>query len=153
MTARDAAVAALSARRGETFGPSRWIEVDQEMISSFGAVTHDEQFIHMDPSRAAKTPLGGTIAHGFLTLSLASRMAYDCFDPLPGQSMGINYGMDRLRFLNPVRPGQRVRGRFVLSEVSARGDDALMRTTALTIEIEGLEKPALVADWLGMVMF
>ncbi|MEL7092128.1 MAG: MaoC family dehydratase [Pseudomonadota bacterium] len=153
MTVRDDAVAELGARIGDTFGPSRWIDIDQKMISGFGTITHDEQFIHMDPDHAADTPLGGTIAHGFLTLSLASRMAYDCFAPLPGQTMGINYGMDRLRFLNPVRPGQRVRGRFVLSSVSARGEDALMRTTALTIEIDGEDKPALVADWLGLVVF
>ncbi|MEM6760701.1 MAG: MaoC family dehydratase [Pseudomonadota bacterium] len=153
MSVRDAAVEALTQQIGTCFGPSRWIEVDQEMISRFGAVTHDTQFIHMDPDRAAGTALGGTVAHGFLTLSLASRMAYDCFDELPGQTMGVNYGMDRLRFVTPVRPGQRVRGRFVLSAVSPRGENAMLRTTALTIEIDGAEKPALVADWLGLIVF
>ncbi len=123
------------------------------MIDRFGAVTHDDQFIHVDPDRAAQTPLGGTIAHGFLTLSLASRFAYDCFEDLPGQRMGINYGFDRLRFLTPVRPGQRVRGQCTLRKVVPRGTDGLLRTVMLEIEIEGHDTPALAADWLGLILF
>ena len=153
MTARDAALATLTAQIGKTFGPSRWIMVDQEMIDRFGAVTHDDQFIHVDPVRAADTELGGTIAHGFLTLSLASRFAYDCFEDLPGQRMGINYGFDRLRFLAPVRPGDRLRGLFTLREVTPRGTDEIMRVVGLTIEIEHAEKPALIAVWRALILF
>ncbi len=123
------------------------------MIDRFAEVTKDDQFIHIDPERAAQTPLGGTIAHGFLTLSLASRFDYDCFEDLPGQSMGINYGFDRLRFLAPVRPGQRVRGQFTLKRAEARGEDGLMRTVTLEIEIDGADKPALVADWHALILF
>ena len=153
MSARDRALAMLQARIGDSFGPARWITVDQGMIDRFADVTQDDQFIHIDPARAASTPLGGTIAHGFLTLSLASRFAYDCFEDLPGQRMGINYGFDRLRFLTPVRPGQRVRGHFTLTDVAPRGDDGIMRTVALRIEIEGTDKPALAADWLSLALF
>ena len=153
MNARDAGLAALQARIGDSFGPSRWITVDQGMIDRFADVTQDDQFIHIDPVRAAGTPLGGTIAHGFLTLSLASRFAYDCFEDLPGQRMGINYGFDRLRFLTPVRPGQRVRGHFTLTDVAPRGDDGIMRTVALRIDIDGADKPALAADWLSLALF
>ena len=120
----------------------------------FATTTQDEQWIHIDPERAAaETPFGGTIAHGFLTLSLASRFAYDCFAMLPGQVMGINYGMNKLRFLTPVRAGSRVRGRFVLQDVTARSETNLLRTHELTIEIEGTDKPALKAEWLGLAVF
>lgn len=153
MTARDDALAALRAAVGAPYGPSQWITVDQAMIDAFGAVTHDDQFIHVDPKRAADTELGGTIAHGFLTLSLCSRFDYDCFEDLPGQRMGINYGFDKLRFLAPVRPGQRVRGLFALTAVEPRGEDALLRAVALRVEIDGQDKPALVADWLALLLF
>ncbi|MFL4471178.1 MaoC family dehydratase [Tateyamaria armeniaca] len=146
--------AALSAQIGQEVGVSNWIAVDQKMIDQFAETTRDDQWIHIDPDRAAhETPFGGTIAHGFLTLSLASRFAYDCFPMLPGQVMGINYGFDRLRFLSPVRPGNRLRGRFTLSDVTMRKPTELMRRTELTIEIDGQDTPALVADWLGLAVF
>jgi len=154
MTAIETAVADLSSRIGQEVGVSRWITVDQDMIDRFADVTHDDQWIHVDPERArAETPFGGTIAHGFLTLSLASRFAYDCFDRLPGQVMGINYGFNKLRFLSPVAAGSRLRGRFVLKGVTQRSATELLREMQLTIEIEGSDRPALVADWLGMVVF
>lgn len=135
-------------------GVSNWITVDQAMIDQFATTTHDEQWIHVDPDRAAaETPFGGTIAHGFLTLSLASRFAYDCFAMLPGQTMGINYGMNKLRFLKPVRAGSRLRGRFTLKRVSAKSETQMLRENRLTIEIEGEETPALIADWLGLAVF
>lgn len=135
-------------------GVSNWITVDQPMIDQFAVTTQDEQWIHIDPERAAaETPFGGTIAHGFLTLSLASRFAYDCFPMLPGQVMGINYGLNKLRFLMPVRAGSRLRGRFTLQEVKARNATDLLRTNLLTIEIEGNDTPALVAEWLGLATF
>lgn len=139
---------------GTEVGVSNWITVDQKMIDDFAKTTHDEQWIHVDPERAAKeTPFGGAIAHGFLTLSLASRFAYDCFAIMPGQVMGINYGMNKLRFLMPVKAGSRLRGRFTLQDVKARDATSMLRTNALTIEIEGEETPALVAEWLGLAIF
>ncbi|MEL6563722.1 MAG: MaoC family dehydratase [Pseudomonadota bacterium] len=153
MNARDAALRDLQAQIGRSYGPSRWITVDQPMIDQFAETTRDDQFIHVDPDRAAQTPLGGTIAQGFLTLSLASRFSYDCFEDLPGQHMGINYGFDRLRFLAPVRAGARVRGHFTLTGAAARDTAAILRTVALRIEIEGHDKPALAADWLTLILF
>ena len=144
----------LSAQLGQEVGLSNWINVDQAMIDQFAATTHDDQWIHLDSERAAKeTPFGGTIAHGFLTLSLASRFAYDCFEVLPGQVMGINYGFDKLRFLSPVRPGNRLRGRFTLTNAQIRKPTELLRTSTLHIEIEGQDTPALVAEWLGLLIF
>lgn len=154
MTPIERAKAGMEAQIGQEVGVSNWITVDQPMIDRFAETTHDDQWIHVDPARAARdTPFGGTIAHGFLTLSLASRFAYDCFDLLPGQVMGINYGFNRLRFLSPVQAGGRLRGRFVLTAVTRRNDTDLLRETRLTIEIEGHDTPALVADWLGLVVF
>lgn len=139
---------------GTEVGVSNWITVDQQMIDDFAKTTHDEQWIHVDPERAAReTPFGGAIAHGFLTLSLASRFAYDCFDMLPGQVMGINYGMNKMRFLMPVKAGARVRGRFTLMAADARDATSMLRTNTLTIEIEGEETPAVVAEWLGLAIF
>jgi acyl dehydratase len=139
---------------GTEVGVSNWITVDQAMIDDFAKTTRDDQWIHTDPERAAKdTPFGGTIAHGFLTLSLASRFTYDCFAMLPGQEMGINYGLNKLRFLMPVRVGSRLRGRFTLQDVRARSEIELLRTNILTVEIEGQETPALVAEWLGLAIF
>lgn len=139
---------------GTEVGVSNWITVDQDMIDTFAKTTHDEQWIHVDPARAAaETPFGGTIAHGFLTLSLASRFAYDCFAMMPGQVMGINYGMNKLRFLMPVRAGSKLRGRFTLKDVTPRSATDLLRTNTLTIEIDGEETPALVAEWLGLAVF
>ncbi|NNE51786.1 MAG: MaoC family dehydratase [Sulfitobacter sp.] len=154
MSALQNAIAHYEPLIGTEVGVSNWITVDQQMIDDFAKTTHDEQWIHVDPERAAReTPFGGAIAHGFLTLSLASRFAYDCFDLLPGQVMGINYGMNKMRFLMPVRAGSRVRGRFTLIEVKARDGTSMLRTNNLTIEIEGEETPALVAEWLGLAVF
>lgn len=154
MSARDTALAASEKLIGTEVGVSNWITVDQAMIDQFAKTTHDEQWIHIDPERAAaETPFGGAIAHGFLTLSLASRFAYDCFNMLPGQVMGINYGMNKLRFLKPVLAGSRLRGRFTLQKVTAKGPTNLLRENLLTIEIEGEKTPALIAEWLGMAVF
>jgi acyl dehydratase len=150
----ETAKAEMEAQIGQEVGVSNWITVDQPMIDKFADVTHDDQWIHIDPVRAAaETPFGGTIAHGFLTLSLASRFSYDCFPMLPGQVMGINYGLNKLRFLNPVKAGSRVRGRFVMKTVTQRNATDLLRETVLTVEIEGAETPALIADSLGLSVF
>jgi acyl dehydratase len=154
MTVINDTMVEMQAQIGTEIGLSNWITVDQAMIDVFADVTQDDQWIHVDPVRAAaETPFGGTIAHGFLTLSLASRFVLDCFTPPPGQVMGINYGFDKLRFLSPVLAGARVRGRFVLNSVQQKSDTRILRNTLLTIEIEGQETPALVGEWLGMIVF
>lgn len=154
MSSLQNALEQSEAQIGIEVGVSNWITVDQPMIDQFAVTTQDEQWIHIDPVRAAQeTPFGGTIAHGFLTLSLASRFAYDCFPLMDGQVMGINYGMNKLRFLKPVNAGSRLRGRFTLQEVKARSATDLLRTNILTIEIEGEDTPALVAEWLGLAIF
>ena len=137
---------------GQEVGVSRWIEVDQARIDAFARITEDEQFIHVDPERAKSTPFGGTIAHGFLTLSLASTMSYDAVAPLDGMVMGVNYGFDKLRFLAPVPAGSKVRGRFKLLSAEDKGGGRWLLKHELTVEIEGADKPALIAEWLGMQM-
>ena len=135
---------------GQEVGVSRWITVDQARIDAFARITEDEQFIHVDPERARATPFGGTIAHGFLTLSLASAMSYDAVAPLKGVVMGVNYGFDKLRFLAPVPAGSKVRGRFKLLSAEDKGGGRWLLKHELTVEIEGADKPALIAEWLGM---
>ena len=135
---------------GQEVGLSRWITVDQARIDAFARITEDEQFIHVDPERAKSTPFGGTIAHGFLTLSLASTMSYDAVAPLDGMVMGVNYGFDKLRFLNPVRVGSRIRGRFKLVSAEDKGGGRWLLKHELTVEIEGEDNPALFAEWLAM---
>lgn len=143
-------VADLPGLVGEEIGVSGWIEVDQARIDAFAEITEDRQFIHVDPEAARATPFGGTIAHGFLTLSLLSAMSYDAVPPLEGVAMGVNYGFDKLRFLAPVRAGSRVRGRFRLLSAEDRGGGRWLLKQEVTVEIEGAEKPALIAEWLGM---
>ena len=135
---------------GQEVGVSRWIEIDQARIDAFAKITEDEQFIHVDPEAAKATPFGGTIAHGFLTLSLASAMSYDAVKPLEGVVMGVNYGFDKLRFLAPVPAGSKVRGRFKLLSAEDKGGGRWLLKHELTVEIEGGDKPALIAEWLGM---
>jgi acyl dehydratase len=135
---------------GQEVGVSKWFEVDQARIDAFARITEDEQFIHVDPEAAKATPFGGTIAHGFLTLSLASAMSYDAVKPLEGVVMGVNYGFDKLRFLAPVPAGSRVRGRFKLLAADDKGGGRWLLKHELTVEIEGADKPALIAEWLGM---
>ncbi|WP_316013229.1 MaoC family dehydratase [Roseobacter sp. HKCCA0434] len=144
---RSLPVATLQACIGQEVGLSDWIAVGQDRIDAFAQITEDDQFIHTDPQAAAATPFGGTIAHGFLTLSLLSAMAYDAVPVPEGAAMGVNYGFDRVRFLSPVRAGARVRGRFVLSALDVTGPEITQRL-AVTVEIEGADKPALAADWI-----
>lgn len=135
---------------GTEVGVSRWVEVDQARIDAFAKITEDEQFIHVDPEAAKATPFGGTIAHGFLTLSLASAMSYDAVAPLEGVVMGVNYGFDKLRFLAPVPAGSKIRGRFKLLGAEDKGGGRWLLKHELTVEIDGADKPALIAEWLGM---
>ena len=141
---------ALSALIGQEMGVSDWITVDQARIDAFAETTDDRQFIHIDPERAATTPFGGTIAHGFLTLSLLSAMTYEATPPLEGVVMGVNYGFDKIRFLAPVRAGKRIRGRFTLMSADDKGGGRWLLKHEVTVEIEGEPKPALIAEWLGM---
>ena len=132
---------------------SPWIEVTQAMIDQFAHATHDHQFIHVDAERAAReTPFGGTIAHGFLTLSMLSAMAYETLPSIRDTALGINYGFDKVRFVMPVRSGARIRAAFHLISVERRKDNEILSRHAVTIEIEGTEKPALIAEWLTLVM-
>lgn len=154
MTPAERALKDAESEIGTELGVSSWIEVDQKMIDQFADVTHDHQWIHLDADRAAReTPFGGTIAHGFLTLSLASSFIYEVMKPMPGQVMGVNYGLNKLRFLSPVKAGSRIRGRFTLTALKPRSDTQLLRETALTVEIEGSDTPAMIADWLGLAVF
>src|SRR3712207_4596077 len=136
---------------GQEVGVSDWILVDQERIDKFAEVTEDHQFIHVDPEAAAKTPFGGTIAHGFLSLSLLSRMAADAMPVPEGVKMGVNYGFERVRFLAPVRSGKRVRGRFTLAGLEEKRPGQWQFVHSVTVEIEGEDKLALIADWIGMI--
>ena len=142
----------LVAAIGTEVGVSDWIVIDQARIDAFADCTEDHQFIHIDPEAAAKTPFGGTIAHGFLTLSLMSQMSYQAAPVLQGVVMGVNYGFDKLRFLQPVRAGSKVRGRFKLLSADDRGGGRWLIKHEVTVEIDGVEKPALIAEWLGMQM-
>jgi len=139
---------------GEEIGVSSWHLVDQKRIDLYADVIEYHQFIHVDPERARKeTPFGTTVAHGFLTMSLLSIMSYEVMPVIEGTTMGVNYGFDKLRFISPVRSGRRVRGRFVLAEAKLRKPTELQSRTNVTIEIEGEDRPALVADWIGLIYF
>jgi acyl dehydratase len=139
---------------GHEVGVSSWHVVDQKRIDVYADVIEDHQFIHVDPERArAETAFGTTIAHGFLTMSLMSIMSDEVMPVIEGTTMGVNYGFDKLRFISPVRSGSRVRGRFTLAEAKLRKPKELQSLTHVTVEIEGEEKPALVADWIGLIYF
>ena len=138
---------------GAEIGVSDWILVDQARIDAFAAATEDPQFIHVDPEAAAKTPFGGTIAHGFLTLSLMPALAAKVADApqIQGVKMGVNYGGNKVRFLQPVRSGKRVRGRFKLIEFAEKRPGQWQQTNEFTVEIEGEEKPAMIAEWISQI--
>ncbi|MGD9477322.1 MaoC family dehydratase [Shinella sp. G-2] len=144
----------IPAQVGKEIGVSRWFTVDQAMIDRFADATEDHQFIHTDPVRAAaETPFGGTIAHGFLTLSLLSAMNYDCLPRIVEQTMGINYGFEKIRFITPVKSGARVRGRFTLAEARFRGAGMVTIRYDASVEVETERKPALTADWITIIQF
>lgn len=140
----------LAAMVGSEIGVSEWTEITQEQINTFADVTDDHQFIHIDPVEAAKTPFGGTIAHGFLTLSMLSSLAGGTSLVIDGIVMGINYGFEKVRFLTPVRAGRKIRGRFTLAEAVERNPGQWMLKYDVIVEIEGEDKPALMAQWLTL---
>ena len=141
----------IRARLGEDVGTSSWLRIDQGRIDQFAEATEDRQFIHVDPAAAEQTPFGGTIAHGFLTLSLLSRMAAEAMLVPEGVKMAVNYGLDRVRFLAPIRSGARVRGRFALDSIEEKAPGQWLLRHIVTVEIEGEDKPALTAAWLGLM--
>ena len=141
----------IRAQIGQEIGTSDWLDVTQDRINQFADATDDHQFIHVDPVAAASVGFGGTIAHGFLSLSLMSRMAADAMLVPDGVRTAVNYGLDRVRFLAPVKSGKRVRGRFVLDSVVEKAPGQILMRHTVTVEIEGEEKPALTALWLTMI--
>jgi len=141
----------IKARIGTEIGVSDWILIDQKAIDTFADVTGDHQFIHVDPAAAAQTPFGGTVAHGFLTLSLLSQMAAGVMLIPPTIKMAVNYGFEKVRFIAPVRSGKRVRGRFTLVSAEEKRPGQWQFLHHVIVEIEGEEKPALTADWIGMI--
>lgn len=140
----------LSGLIGTEVGVSDWTVLDQERINLFADVTEDHQFIHIDEVAAKKTPFGGTIAHGFLTLSMLSKFSEGSGLVIDGVKMGVNYGFEKVRFLAPVPSGSKVRGRFNLKDAIEKKPGQFLLTYEVTVDIEGQEKPALIADWLAM---
>lgn len=142
----------LVSRIGNTKLTSEWLLVDQQRINTFADVTEDHQFIHIDEEAAKASPFGGTIAHGFLTLSLLSKLGAETTFVLEGIKAGVNYGFNKVRFINPVRAGKRVRGHFHLADVKQPKPGSHVLTYQVEVEIEGEEKPALIAEWVTMQM-
>jgi len=135
---------------GTELGPSDWLKIDQERINLFADATNDHQFIHVDEEKAAATPFGSTIAHGFLSLSLISHLVGQIMLKPEGTVMGINYGSDKVRFLQPVKVNARVRARARIEKVSARPGGQYLTKSTVTVEIENEERPALVAEILSL---
>ncbi|HEU5083154.1 MAG TPA: MaoC family dehydratase [Acidimicrobiales bacterium] len=153
--AAAAAHAKFQEQIGQESEPSDWFEISQERINQFADVTEDHQFIHIDPEAAKNTPFGGTIAHGFLTLSLLPHLSSSIKqDPetFKGVVMGVNYGFDKLRFIAPVPSGSKVRATSVLKDAALKGN-AIDVTRTYTVEVEGSEKPAIVADWITRLVY
>ena len=139
----------LAAKAGEVIGTSDWFEVGQERIDKFAEATGDFQFIHIDEEKARQTPFGGTIAHGFLTLSLIPVLGAQTQGVrVDGVKMGVNYGGNKVRFIAPVRAGKRVRSHTKLLELVEKRPGQWQQTNEITIEIEGEDKPALIAEWI-----
>ena len=147
---KTVAASELQGLIGTEIGTSDWLVVDQDRINVFADVTEDHQFIHINEEQAKKTPFGGTIAHGFLTLSLLSKFSDGSGLVIEGVQMGVNYGFEKVRFLAPVPSGSKVRGKFVLKNAIEKKPGQHLLTYEVTAEIEGADKPALIADWLAM---
>lgn len=131
---------------------SSWYELTQDRIDKFADVTEDWQFIHVDQEKAKATPFGGTIAHGFLSLSMLSAMSYETEAPIAGAAMGVNYGFNKIRFTAPVKAGLKVRGKFTTIGVDEKSPTNILTTTKVEVEIEGEKRPALMAEWLGLTI-
>ena len=156
MTSGEAAFEVNKALEGTSEGAGDWFEITQERVNSFADATLDHQFIHIDPEAAKATPFGGPIAHGFLTMSLLVHLTKSIKqDParFAGAVMGVNYGMDKVRFINPVNVGARVRASSVVSEVILKDPNTIQSKRTVTVEIEGVAKPAMIAEWIGLTVF
>jgi len=141
----------LGDRVGEEITVSNWFAVSQDQVDLFATATHDPDWIHVDPARAAREgPFGRAVAHGFLTLSMLSHLAHEAGLWPEGTAYGVNYGFDKVRFIAPVPVGARIRARFVLRDFARRGDGGYAMTTAVTVEIESEDKPALAAEWRAL---
>ena len=139
----------VSAQLGKVVGKSEWYLIDQAMIDSFANLTKDNFFIHVDPERAMKeTPLGSTIAHGFLSVSLLSAMSYDCVPGIEGAHFGLNYGFNKLRFVSPVPVNSRIRGHFTLNNIEKKDTGEITMIYDVIVELENQEKPVLAAEWI-----
>ena len=139
---------AAKAKIGADLGRSDWKHIHQELVNGFADLTGDRQYIHLDPEAARQTPLGGTVAHGFLTLALLASLTPAGSFELAGGKMSLNYGFDRVRFVQPVRVGQRIRTHHVLKDFEAREDGNFLAKTEVAVEIEGERRPAIIAEWL-----
>ena len=151
MALAAATIDEIKALIGKEAGVASWVIVDQERIDRFAVATGDDQFIHVDPVRAAQTPFGGTIAHGLLTLSLVPVMAYEALPSPQPVRMAVNYGYNRIRFTAPVRAGKRVRARFKVLDIHEVEPGRWDRTTEVTVEIEGEARPALIAEMISVI--
>ncbi|MGB3740083.1 MAG: MaoC family dehydratase [Pontixanthobacter sp.] len=141
----------IAAKTGEVIGTSQWAEMSQDRINQFAEATGDHQFIHVDENAAKMTPFGGTIAHGFLTLSMIPYLSAESDMPrMEGIKMGVNYGGNKTRFIAPVRSGKKIRGVWKLLEMTEKRPGQWQQTCEITIEIEGEEKPALICEWITM---
>jgi acyl dehydratase len=146
---RTATIEDIKSLIGTEVGISSWVLVDQDMINRFAEVTNDHQFIHVDPEKAKFTPFGGTVAHGLLTLSLLPSMAYEVLPKPEGLKMAANYGYNKIRFVAPVRSGKRIRARFQLLDFTEAKPGRWQQVTEVRVDIEGEDKPALTAEWIG----
>ena len=143
-------IAAFSGLAGTDLPPSAWLEISQERVNQFADATNDHQFIHVDVEKASATPFGGTIAHGYLTLSLLSDLLGECWPKPEGLLMGLNYGSDKVRYLNPVKVGQRIRAVGKIAELAEKRPGQWLIKTDVTVEIENESTPALIAEILSM---
>ena len=152
MAVKTVSIEELANAAGTRFEPGPWIAIDQARINTFADCTEDHQFIHVDPEKAAQTPFGGTIAHGFLTLSMLTKMIEGVGMIPDNVAMGLNYGFDKVRFLTPVRAGKRVRAHVEVAGVERKDDKRFLLKQAISVEIEGEDNPALIAEWLTLVI-
>ena len=152
ISAPDVTIVELSRKLGSEIALSDWVLIGQEMIDAFARTTGDDQAIHLDPSAAREAGFGGTIAHGMLTVSLIPALARKSLPKIADRKMNINYGFDRIRFVRPVLSGFEVRARLVLKDIELRGSDRVLVRYGASVEVEGAEEPAVLADWLTMIV-
>ena len=155
-TAAETAFEKFQTKVGQEDGTGEWLEITQEMINEFADVTFDHQFIHVDPEAAKASPFGGTIAHGFLTLSMLTKLSGSVpQDPetFAGVIMGVNYGFDKGRFISPVPSGSKIRMSSTLKDVVLKNPNTIQVTRTYTVEVEGVDRPALIADWITQLTY